>query len=82
MSKRGKLLAKLNTASSTFPWSDLETLMVQLGYELQEKAGSRVRFYNAATGHMLRLHKPHPGNAIKGGALKAVRQALRMEGYL
>lgn len=82
MSKREKLLARLNAANSTFPWNDLETLMAQLGYEQQEKAGSRVRFYNAATDHMLRLHKPHPENTIKGGALKAIRQALKLEGYL
>lgn len=83
MSKREKLLARLNAANSTFPWGDLETLMAQLGNEQQEKVGSRVRFYNAATDHMLRLHKPpHPENTIKGGALKAIRQALKLEGYL
>lgn len=82
MSKRDKLLAKLSAASNTLPWADLETLMAQLGYEQQERAGSRVRFYNATTGHMLRLHKPHPENTIKGGALKAVRLALKQEGYL
>lgn len=82
MSRRDKLLAKLNAANNTFPWADLETLMVQLGYEQQEKAGSRVRFYNAKTGHMLRLHRPHPENIIKGGALKAVCLALKQEGYL
>ena len=82
MSKREKLLSRLDAANTTFPWSDLETLMIQLGYEQQEKAGSRVRFYNAATGHMLRLHRPHPENTIKGGALKAIRQALKLEGYL
>lgn len=49
---------------------------------MQEKAGSRVRFYNAANGHMIRLHRPHPENIIKGGALKAVRQTLTQEGYL
>jgi hypothetical protein len=49
---------------------------------MQEMAGSRVRFYNADTGHMLRLHKPHPENHIKGGALKDVRAALKREGYL
>ena len=31
---------------------------------------------------MIRLHKPHPENHLKGGALKAVRQALKQEGYL
>lgn len=82
MNKRVKLLTKLNTAGNTFPWTELAALMAQLGYEQQEMAGSRVRFYNSTTGHLLRLHRPHPENTIKGGALKAVRQALKQEGYL
>lgn len=82
MSKCDKLLAKLNIGSNTFPWAELVALMALLGYEQQEMAGSRVRFYNPVTGHMLRLHRPHPENTIKGGALKAVRQTLKQEGYL
>ncbi len=82
MGKHEKQLAKLSAAKKTFPWSGLVAVLTQLGYEMQEKEGSRVRFYNAATGHMIRLHKPHPENTIKGGALKAVRQALKQEGYL
>lgn len=56
--------------------------MAQLGYEQQEMTGSRVRFYNSTTGHLLCLHRPHPENTIKGGALQAVRQALKQESYL
>ena len=82
MAKQEKLLEQLKKASSTFPWSALLTLMKQLGYEKKEMAGSRVRFYHYTTGHMMRLHKPHPENHIKGGALKDVRNALREEGYL
>lgn len=82
MSKTEKLLSKLSSAGSTFNWKDLITLLAQLGYEKQEMAGSRVRFYNATTQHMIRLHKPHPDNHIKGGALKDVRQLLKQEGYL
>jgi S-adenosylmethionine:tRNA-ribosyltransferase-isomerase (queuine synthetase) len=31
---------------------------------------------------MILLHRPHPENEIKGGALKAVKQALKQEGFL
>ena len=72
MGKPEKLLSKLRNASNTFPWAELLTLLTQLGYG----------FYNAASGHMIRLHRPHPENTIKGGALKAVRQTLIQEGYL
>lgn len=81
MTKSEKLLNKLFNTKSTFEWSDLVTLLVQLGYEKQERAGSRVRFYNSETQHMIHLHKPHPENQIKGGALKSVKEALRQEGY-
>ena len=72
----------LSGASNTFNWKDLITLFAQLGYENKEMAGSRVRLYKQSTKHMIRLHKPHPENHIKGGALKDVRQQLKQEGYL
>lgn len=81
MSKQEKLIAKLLNAS-TFVWKDLVTLLSLLGYEKGERAGSRVRFYNPATKRMIRLHRPHPENHIKGGALKDVKQHLKQEGYL
>ena len=43
---------------------------------------ARVRFFNAKTEHMILLHRPHPENEIKGGALKAVKQALKQERFL
>jgi hypothetical protein len=82
MSKQEKRLASLRDANTTFPLVELVSLMTHLGYQMQERSGSRVRFYNAVTGNMIRLHKPHPEHYLKGGALKAVRQALMQEGYL
>lgn len=80
MSKQQKLLIKLSNANNTFVWTDLVTLLNQLGYDKQEMAGSRVRFYNGDS--IIRLHKPHPENFIKGGALKSVKLFLKDEGYL
>lgn len=82
MTKADKLLTKLKNANNTFPWKELVSLLARLGYVRQEMAGSRVRFYNADTGSMILLHKPHPENEIKGGALKAVKQILRQEDLL
>ncbi|MFQ1048671.1 hypothetical protein ACIRXL_00910 [Avibacterium paragallinarum] len=45
-------------------------------------AGSRVRFYNAELDHLILLHKPHPENYIKGGALKSVKEGLKGVGLL
>ncbi len=82
MAIRDKLLEKLRHASKTFPWNDLVTLLNHLGYEKQEMAGSRVRFYNPKTKHMIRLHRPHPESVIKGGALRDIKNTLKAEGYL
>ena len=82
MGKTEKLLERLENAKNTFPYRDLVVLLNQLGYEKFEMAGSRVRFFNAQTQHMILLHRPHPENEIKGGALKAVKQALKQEKLL
>ncbi|WP_257224671.1 type II toxin-antitoxin system HicA family toxin [Acinetobacter sp. YH12108] len=82
MGKTEKLLEKFGNSKNTFPYKDLVVLLSQLGYEKFEMAGSRVRFFNEKTEHMILLHRPHPENEIKGGALKAVKQALKQEGFL
>jgi predicted RNA binding protein YcfA (HicA-like mRNA interferase family) len=81
MSKQEKRLAKL-TAGNTCQWKDVASVLASLGYTQEEMAGSRVRFYHAESGHMIRLHKPHPTNELKGGALRDLRNSLKEEGYL
>lgn len=82
MGKTEKLLEKMAYAKNTFPFKDLVVLLSQLGYEKSEMAGSRVRFFHQETKHLILLHRPHPENEIKGGALKSVKQALKQEGFL
>ena len=82
MSKHEKRLEKLRQSGNTFEWSDLVTLMSRLGYQMSEMEGSRVRFFNAEKDHIIRLHKPHPENYIKGGALKDVKTQLKDRGFL
>lgn len=82
MSKQDKRLAKLREATKTFPWNELVALLTQLGFNLYERAGSRVVFEHQISKVSIYLHKPHPENYLKGGALKSVRQVLKQEGYL
>lgn len=82
MGKQEKLMEKLRSARKVFPWSDLVTLLTQLGYEKKEMAGSRVRFYHQDKDTILLLHKPHPENELKGGALKSIKVHLLEEGWL
>jgi len=82
MGKQDKLLGKLGVARKVFPWNELVTLLTQLGYEKKEMSGSRVRFYHKGRDALLLLHKPHPENKLKGGALKSVKAHLKQEGWL
>lgn len=82
MGRKEKLQTKLRHATKTFPWSDLETLMSQLGYKKFERQGSRVVFMHIESGFTLHIHKPHPENYIKGGALKDVKERLETRGDL
>lgn len=82
MSKKEKLLQKLSNSKNTFLYKDLVTLLGQLGYEKLEGDGSRVRFYNNDLNHLMLLHRPHPENEVKGGALKAIKHELKNRGFL
>ena len=82
MSKLEKLLDKIARSRKVFPWNELVTLLMQLGYEQKEMAGSRVRFYHKENDALLLLHKPHPENELKGGALKSFKSHLKQEGWL
>lgn len=83
MTKTDKLKAKLQGNIKTFVFSDLVTLLSQFGYIMHERAGSRVVFiHQDDDSDRIHLHKPHPENTIKGGALKAVKAYLTDKGYL
>lgn len=82
MTKTDKLKAKLQNAKKTFVFSELVSLLSQLGYTMHEREGSRVVFiHDDNDNDRIHLHKPHPENTIKGGALKAVKLYLAERGY-
>ncbi|MEW5771925.1 MAG: type II toxin-antitoxin system HicA family toxin [Thermodesulfobacteriota bacterium] len=55
-------------------WAEIEALMRALGAEVEEGAGSRVRF--AKDGRMAVFHRPHPQPETDKGALRRVRLFL------
>ncbi|WLF83548.1 type II toxin-antitoxin system HicA family toxin [Moraxella sp. ZY210820] len=82
MTKSEKLLEKLKNSQKTFVFSELVTLLKQLGFTMHEREGSRVVFIcDDDSSIRIHLHKPHPENTIKGGALKAVKHYLEEKGY-
>lgn len=54
-------------------------LLGMLGYEESQSgktSGSRVAFYDEKTGHIIRLHKPHPKNILKQYQIEQIIEEL------
>ncbi len=68
MSRLQKVIAKLLSLQQIFTFSELEYLLRQLGYQEKKTgktSGSRKAYININSKHIIRVHKPHPGNEIK-----------------
>lgn len=85
MSKRDKLVKKLQSSSVNFTYRELKTLLTGMGYIEHTKgksSGSRVAFINEATNHIIRLHKPHPGDQLKRYQITLICDELKKGGLL
>ena len=84
MSAKEKLKERFKSLPNDFTFDELETLLVSLGYQKSNKgktSGSRIVFKNI-DGSPIMLHKPHPGNIVKGYALKQVYDELKNRGLI
>jgi hypothetical protein len=69
-----------NPIPKTLAWTDLESLLRNIGCEMIEGDGSRVGF---ECGTMrLDLHRPHPGKEAKPYQIKLVRDFLKAAGVV
>lgn len=85
MSRRHKLLRRFLTRPADFGFDEMAHLLKTYGYEEfrpGKTAGSRVAFIHKASGHIIRLHKPHPGNIMKRYQLELVEESLRAKGLI
>ena len=67
-----------NPVRSDVVWSDIESLLINVGAEISEGKGSRVRI--ALNGIRAVFHRPHPKRETDKGALKSMRQFLTEAG--
>ena len=82
MSKRKKLLERLETLPKDFTFNEHCTLLGLLGFEMSNKgrtSGSRVVFFKDDI--FISLHKPHPGNDLKAYQVKQVFEVLKDNGF-
>ena len=85
MSKRDKLIRRLLNKPSDFDYNEAKTLLAQLGYREEQRgrtSGSRVAFVNHENKHIIRLHKPHPGNLLKKYQIEQLIEELRSQGVI
>ena len=78
MSKIEKLLARVKSKPKDFTWDELVKILSHYGYEeitTGKTSGSRRAFVNKSK-HIIRLHKPHPGDILKSYQINEILDAL------
>jgi hypothetical protein len=83
VSKTEKLLARLRSCPSDFTYEEITTLLKRLGYRIAQRghtSGSRLAFIHEKSGHIIRLHNPHPGNTLKRYQVEFLVEALAEQG--
>lgn len=84
MSSKEKLIERFKTLPKDFTFDEVKALMGHLGFTIDNKgktSGSRVAFVKDGV-IPLKLHKPHPGNIVKGYALKQLYDFLISENLI
>ena len=84
MGSKEKLIERFKRLPNDFTFDEMERLLSIFGYEKSNKgktSGSRVIYHNEKKRPIM-LHKPHPGNIIKGYAMKQVLDELKEAGFL
>lgn len=78
-------MVRLMSRSRNFTYAELRTLLATLGYIETTKgktSGSRVAFVNSVSRHIIRLHKPHPGNQLKFYQMDLIVKELKDRGVI
>jgi len=84
MGTKEKLRERFLKMPSDFTFDEMQHLLEGFGYKKGDKgrtSGSRVIFKNGDKRPIM-LHKPHPGNIVKGYAMKQVYDDLKEAGFI
>ena len=85
MSKLDKAIQRILLKPKDYTYTEARYLLSQLGFEEYQKgktSGTRVKFYRQTDGKMILLHKPHPSDVMKVGAVKQLVDYLAQMGEL
>jgi hypothetical protein len=64
--------------SANIQWRDIEALFIELGAEVEERAGSRVSVFLFEEVRI--FHRPHPSPNTDKGAVASIRKWLEQHG--
>ena len=84
MSTKEKLRERFMKLPSDFTFDEMQQLLAGYGYEKGNKgrtSGSRVIFKHTNKRPIM-LHKPHPGNIVKGYAMRQIYEELKEAGFI
>jgi hypothetical protein len=76
--KHQRTLEAIFAKQANLAWSDIESMLKNLGAELSEGRGSRVRI--ALKGMRAIFHRPHPQKETDRGAVASMRRFLAEAG--
>jgi hypothetical protein len=85
MTKRDKIIDRLLSRPKDFTYDELVSLLKLFGYEEAKSgktSGPRRAFISNQKGHIIRLHKPHPGNVLRMYQIDFIIQELKREKLL
>ena len=85
MSKFQKVVDKLLNLNTSFTFQELEYLLGKLGYKEKKTgktSGSRKAYINEELNHVIRIHKPHPGNELKRYVRIYIMEELRRQNLI
>ncbi|MBF0319767.1 MAG: type II toxin-antitoxin system HicA family toxin [Nitrospirae bacterium] len=85
MGKIDKLINRFLSKPKDFTFDELVILLRHYGYDKAlcgKTGGSRAAFKNVITKHVLRLHKPHPGQILKPYQVTDIINSLKETGVL
>ncbi len=77
--KYRRTLEAIHRVQANIDWNDVEALFVELGAEMRERAGSRVR-YRFPDGTRAVFHKPHPSNEMGRASVREIMNLLKRMG--
>ncbi len=85
MAKIEKLIERFLSVPKDFTWEELTKLLNFFGYTEQTggiSGGSRRKYINANSKHVIIAHKPHPKNLIKRYLIEQIINVLKQENLL